>query len=63
MARAYVEGWPVADPPLALLLDMLLTRYKGYTAADLLVEDYHIVEALADIARAANEREAEQRWQ
>ena len=45
------------------MLDALLTRYPGYTAQSLLHEDYHIVQALLDIACAVNEREAEAQWQ
>jgi hypothetical protein len=54
--RAYAEGQPLCNPPLAVLLDVLLTRYPGYTAAALLEEDYHLVQALLDIAVAANEQ-------
>ena len=54
---------PVNDPPTAIILDALLTRYQGYTAAELMQEDYHVVQALLDIACAASEREAEAQWQ
>ena len=54
--RAYVQGQPVYNPPLPLLLDMLLTRYPGYTAASLQEEDFHLVQALLDIARVAAEQ-------
>lgn len=60
--RAYAGGQPVYNPPLPLLLDVLLTRYPGYRAADFLAEDYFLVQALLEIACAANE-EAERQWQ
>ncbi len=43
------------DPPLALLLDMFLSRYGGYTAEAVLEEDFHIVQALLEICAACNE--------
>jgi hypothetical protein len=45
----------VCHAPLPLLLDVLLTRYPGYTAATLMQEDYHLVEALLDVACAVND--------
>ena len=63
VVNSYVDGWPINDAPLALVLDMLLSRYPGYTAAALMQEDYHIVQALMDIACAANQREADAQWQ
>ncbi|MBC7288606.1 MAG: hypothetical protein H5T86_11320 [Armatimonadetes bacterium] len=59
MARAYAEGKAIGDAPLPLLLDMFLTRYPGYTASELLAEDFHIVEALLDIALAFNDERAD----
>ncbi len=55
MVRAYAQGQPIADAPMALVLDVLLSRYPGYTAERLLREDYHTVEALLDVACAVNE--------
>ncbi len=60
--RSYVQGRPVSDAPLPLVLDALLSRYPGYTAGGLLEEDHHVVQALLDIACAAND-EANRSWQ
>jgi len=48
----------VSDAPLGLVLDVLLTRYPGYTARALMDEEYHIVQALLDVACAANDEAA-----
>jgi hypothetical protein len=60
--RSYAQGRPIHDPPMPLILDVLLTRYPGYTAAGLLDEDHHLVQALLDVACAAND-EANRSWQ
>ena len=39
---------------------MLLTRYPGYTAAEIMQQDFHLTEALLDIALAANEKGADE---
>lgn len=62
LVRSYVQGRPVHDAPLPLLLDALLTRYPGYSAAELLEEDHYLVQALLDVACAAND-EANRSWQ
>lgn len=49
------------DPPLALVLDALLARYPGYTAAGLLEEDYCLVQALLEVTCAVND-EANRQW-
>jgi len=57
IVRAYAAGRRVFNPPAALVMDMLLCRYPGYTAQSLLEEEAGIVAALADIALAAADAE------